>query len=393
LGTSLLVAARITLAALIFLLYYGSLYPGVMREGVTFASAWDNLLRSFELSASPRAIVDILLNVLVYIPPGLVFCMAFRWRWPWRIAGAVLMGFVVTVSVEVLQGFVATREQSLMDCIANTLGAGVGAAGGWLVGRKLVDRVASAGYRWMEHDTVLLLGVWLVAQSFPLFPSIGFYKLARQLETMVSGGILQMQTMVTASEWVVVALAVERLAGAAAVRWMLLLLTVLPMRLFIYLRQLTLSEIAGALLALCFWRLLLFRRPWRNWAGALVILAGVSLSQLMPLRFANQASSFNWQPFAASLATHRWELALITLTGKAFRYGAMVWMTRQCGAGYFASGLLAAILLFATEMAQRYLPGRTPEIADALLAVIMATLLWMAQRTAPDGKPRKLKRR
>lgn len=381
-GTSLVWAARISLAVLIFLLYYGSLYPGVVKEGVTLSEAWSTLLHSFHIPRGARTIVDVFLNVLVYMPPGFVFVMAVRWKWPWRIAGAVLMGFFITVTVELLQGFIASRDQSLLDCIANTLGAGAGAIAGWLAGEHWADRLPFRMSRRIEPDSIALLSIWMLAQLFPLFPSIGFYKLARKLEALFNGDVLQAQTLTTACEWVIVALIVEKMAGAAAVRWMLLALTPLPLRLFIHMRQVTIAEILGVALGLCFWRFVLFRRPWRHWVGALVIFAGLLLSQLMPLRFANQASTFHWLPFKASLATAEWELALITLTAKAYRYGAMIWIARQCGASYAVGGVLVAVMLFATEMTQRYLPGRTAEIADPLLALLMAMLFWMTKAAA-----------
>jgi len=370
----------VSLAVLIFLLYYGSLYPGVVKEGVTLSEAWLTLLHSFYIPTSARTIVDVFLNVLVYMPPGFVFVLAVRWKWPWRIAGAVLMGLFLTVSVELMQGFIASRDQSILDCFANTLGAGAGAVAGWLAGERLADRLPFGAARRLEPDSLALLSIWALAQLFPLFPSIGFYRLARKLEAMVSGGLVQMQTVTTASEWVITGLLIERMAGAAAWRWVLLALTVLPTRLFIQMRQVTVAELIGVAIGVCFWKFVLFRRPWRHWIGAVTIVAGVLVSQLVPMRFGVAASPFHWMPFQASLATAQWELALITLTAKAYRYGAMVWIARQCGASYVLGGVLVAGLLFVTEMLQRYLPGRTPEIADPLLAVMVAALFWMAKK-------------
>jgi VanZ family protein len=48
-----------------------------------------------------------------------------------------------------------------------------------------------------------------------------------------------------------------------------------------------------------------------------------------------------------------------------------------------AGGALAASL-FALEMVQRYLPGRTPEITDSLIAVAMTVALW----ALADRRPR-----
>lgn len=349
---------------------------------MTFAEARHTLLHSLFFPTSARALTDFFLNVLVYMPPGFVFALAVRWRWAWRIAGATLMGLAITISVELLQGFIVTRDQSLLDCIANTLGAGLGAATAWIAGHKYFDRMLSSAKRRVETDSVALLCVWLLSQWFPLFPSIGFYRLARKLEALVSSGMQSIPTVVAATEWIGVALIVERMAGAAAPRWMLLIMAALPLRLFIHLRQVTISEILGALLGVALWRWLLFHRKWKNWAGALILAGGVLVSELAPFQFVNRAAPFQWRPFASSLATTHWEQALIVLTAKGYRYAALVWVVRQCGPGYPVAGALVAMVLFTTEMTQRYLPGRSAEIADPLLALIMALLLWMVRKTA-----------
>jgi VanZ family protein len=38
---------------------------------------------------------------------------------------------------------------------------------------------------------------------------------------------------------------------------------------------------------------------------------------------------------------------------------------------------VAAAALLGLEWVQMYLPGRTPEVTDALLAVLMGVLLWL----------------
>jgi len=52
-----------------------------------------------------------------------------------------------------------------------------------------------------------------------------------------------------------------------------------------------------------------------------------------------------------------------------------------------AGGALAAAL-FLLEMVQRYLPGRTPEITDALIAVAMTAALWAVRERREHGQER-----
>ncbi len=73
---------------------------------------------------------DILLNIAVFIPLGVIlFGFLFRWgvRPGLALALAVMAGFLLSLSVELLQAWLPTRNSSLMDVITNTLGTAVGA--------------------------------------------------------------------------------------------------------------------------------------------------------------------------------------------------------------------------------------------------------------------------
>jgi VanZ family protein len=389
LGISLIAGARLSLVCVIVLLYYGSLYPGTPKAGVTLTTAWLTLMSSWYVDASNRLVVDGLLNILIYIPLGFCFVLAFRWPWPWRIAGAVLVGSCVSFSVEILQVFFERRYSSLLDWVTNTMGSALGGVAGWVMGETVGKHLRSGTASRGMPDSWAMLGAWLLSQWFPLLPALSLYRLSHKLEALARSSIFRLQTLVIASEWVVLALIVERVAGASPIRWLLLALTVLPLRLFIHTRELGLGDVVGALLGVTIWRVTLFRRPWRNWGGLAVIIAGVMVSQLIPFRFQTQPVPFSWRPFHASLQTANWEPALLVLTTKVFRYGAVIWMLRQCGAGYPVAGVLVAAALFATEWAQRYLPGRAPEIADSVLALMVAVLLWMTHKAGvPERKRR-----
>jgi VanZ family protein len=389
LGISLIAAARLSLVCVIVLLYYGSLFPGTPKSGVTLTTAWLTLWDSWYVDTSSRLVVDGLLNVLIYMPLGFCFVLACRWRWPRRIAGAVLLGSSISFSVEILQVFFEGRYPSLLDWVTNTLGSALGAVAGWVVGETVGKRLRSGSSRKAMPDSWTMLGAWILSQWFPLLPALSFYRLSHKLEAFAKSSIFRVQTLVTASEWVVLALIVEGVAGASPIRWLLLALAVLPLRLLIHTRELGTGDVAGALLGLAIWRVMLYRRPWRNWGGLAVIVAGVLVSQLMPFRFGNQAAPFSWRPFNASLQTADWEPALLVLTTKVFRYSAIIWMLRQCGFRYPVAGGFVALALFATEWAQRYLPGRAPEIADSFLALMIGVLLWMTQKaSATEGKRR-----
>ena len=87
--------------------------------------------------------VDVAVNVLGFIPLGFVFC-AFGSKTRWTKYPAfvtIVVGFAVSLAIEVLQSYMPTRSSSSTDVITNTLGTILGV---WLyvssLGRALLAR-------------------------------------------------------------------------------------------------------------------------------------------------------------------------------------------------------------------------------------------------------------
>ena len=60
---------------------------------------------------------------------------------------------------------------------------------------------------------------------------------------------------------------------------------------------------------------------------------------------------------------------------KAFLYGALIWLLARSGLGLRVSTILVAIMLFATSWAETCLPGRSAEITDALMAILIGAVI------------------
>jgi glycopeptide antibiotics resistance protein len=74
--------------------------------------------------------VEFLANVAMFLPIGLFFLLLFgRRRW-WL---AILLGFLLTVTIETSQIFIPGRVSDIRDVISNTTGAIVGVLIGLLV--------------------------------------------------------------------------------------------------------------------------------------------------------------------------------------------------------------------------------------------------------------------
>jgi VanZ family protein len=75
------------------------------------------------------------------------------------------------------------------------------------------------------------------------------------------------------------------------------------------------------------------------------------------------------------------QLGLAELLRKMFVYGSAIWLLRTSGVALTIAAVGVATALGAIEIVQRYLPGRTAEITDPLLALGIAYALSLAART------------
>jgi hypothetical protein len=110
------------------------------------------------------------------------------------------------------------------------------------------------------------------------------------------------------------------------------------------------------------------------------------LRELSPFRLLETPQAFSWIPFAAAFDSER-QSATVILLRKAFEYGALVWLFRAEGISYARGAVAVAGSLAVLEAMQRYLPGRTPEITDSVLAMLMGLVLWRLSSRATPSHP------
>jgi len=155
--------------AYILLVVYASLYP--------FAD-WhvpnDEAAR-FLFAGWPSYIVasDVVLNVLAYVPLGLLLTLLWMGRVPrWAaVALGITAGTLLSLSIEFAQAYLRTRISSNVDVLTNSIGALWGAAAAhvwgerWLLSgelHRLRERHFVAGAR--TDLAFVLLALWLLTQ-------------------------------------------------------------------------------------------------------------------------------------------------------------------------------------------------------------------------------------
>jgi VanZ like family/Concanavalin A-like lectin/glucanases superfamily len=72
---------------------------------------------------------DVIVNIVGFIPFGLFFTAYFSSlrKFDYPAALTIALGFAISLTIEVLQGFMPTRDSSMTDLINNTLGTAIGA--------------------------------------------------------------------------------------------------------------------------------------------------------------------------------------------------------------------------------------------------------------------------
>lgn len=371
---------RLLLLGYLAFLVYASLYPiSSFRppEESPFALIFGKMTIS-------RA--DALTNLLVYFPLGWLLAVGMPGLGPLR---ATLLGCALSLTVEYLQAFLPGRVPSVLDWGLNSAGT--------LLGAELASRLALV--RWLDAEAFLeagprtrlglaAVGTWVGAQLFPFVPSADIDYLKEGLRPVWH--VLRGQESFSLAQASVYALAALSLSSILAqclrpnrlsrLLVPLVFVAVLLTKVPIITRQLSLEALVGAMVGLAIsWRLSDSKPEgmvtFFAAAGAFVVeelrSEGVGSAALVP---------FNWIPFrnhltselvgASDILSGAWPLLALAFVVSGWR----AIEPRRAALG-------GAVVVFSGAMAlewvQRFLPGRSPDVTDALIALGAWLLPWL----------------
>ncbi len=369
--------ARWLVLATVVLILYGSLFP--FRFSALGEIGRGGLLESLRFEPMSRA--DLVANLLLYMPFGL--CLVLAWPPHWRrlttLAWTLIAGTLLSLTVELLQVHASSRVSSLTDVLVNAIGT---LAGGLIaivyleLGTTLRIPGIAAGRPEPAPLGVVLL--WLAFRLAPFVPTIDWQKYQDAVKPLfVEPEFGVLDTFRYLVGWLVVGYTVRQLwqREYALLALFVIIVIVLAGRIVIVGKVLVAPELLALLLCLPL-AALFVAIPDRQRATLLIVLlaATIVLQGLKPFEFLGQAQQFSWVPFKSSLSNGL-EVNYSELLEKCFWYFSLVWLLTRRGLGVAGAAFATAALLGVIELVQLWLPGRSAEITDPLLAIVAGVLL------------------
>ena len=173
--------------ATIFLVVYASLYP--------FTDWRDQGLSAFTFITAPWprywTVFDVGINLLGYAPLGFLLSLAAlrTGRAEHAVGIAVLVGALLSLSMETLQSFLPSRVPSNVDFALNATGAWLGACSASLLEKMgVLQRWNDFRVRWFANDArgaLVLLALWPGALLFPVSVPLGLGQVFERLELLM----------------------------------------------------------------------------------------------------------------------------------------------------------------------------------------------------------------
>lgn len=298
----------------------------------------------------------------------------------------ILFGAVLSCCIEMLQIYVPTRHCSAIDVITNVTGSTLGVLAAILFVELAGDNLTGTLLaRCTDRTALTLLFLAAADLTAPFFPIMGRTALWAKFIFFLHSPFTVLPAVSYAAFWLACGLLLRAANLEPARLWLTLSLVAIPCQIAVTSRQPTLSDIAGAIAGL----LLFLAIGKQQRLAAAFFLTVLIVRGLAPFHFQQQAAYFTWIPFGGFLNMD-WQTGLSVFIEKLFFYGSAIWLLQISGLSLAASTAATATLLAGIEVAQQWLPGRTAEITDPLIALLIGLAMHVKQKPAaslPDSWP------
>jgi len=359
-------------AIMAIVIVYGSLYPFDFSLPADGRGPVRTLLDSW---ANRPSRGDFLANILLYMPLGFFGTLSFSrrvgfWR---RLVIVTASGSLLSLTMELTQYYDGGRDTEATDLYANTIGTVIGAPVAFLFSARLSFPLSPEIVA--RPVPALLIAAWAGYRFYPYVPTIDLHKYWHALRPVILDPIPAAYPLYRhTSIWLTLFALLEAIAGRrrSALLAPLFVGFVLSARMLIISTFLSAAEVAGAVIAVCFWPLLLVVNQRLRAALLFLMLGGyIVMERLEPFQFEPVARPFGWIPFG-SFMNGSVEVDALSFMEKSFLYGSLLFLLGRAGMRAGAAAILVAAMLFATSWAETWLPDRSAEITDALMTLMIA---------------------
>jgi VanZ family protein len=368
---------------IVAVIVHGSLYPYAFRIPPHSVGAIATLMDSW--STPPTSFGDFVANVLLYVPLGFFGVLALDS--PRRLEAVTLFGLLLCTAIELAQFYDVGRVTNMSDVYLNTSGTCLCGIAGTLFGAQS-RRVLPGALR--SHPVACLLLVALLGyRLFPFVPVIDMHKYWHALKPILSHpSIAPLPVFHYFVLWFTVCYLVTSIAGRRFARTAVLLFAVFVFGAKVAIVNLTISmpEIVGSVSAFAFWFLFLARSRAAGPIVASLLCAMIITFRLAPFDFHSSGGAFGWLPFRSYLGGSL-DTNIVSFLEKFFLYGSLIWIASEAGLRIRTATGATAALLLATSLAETHLPGRSAEITDAVMALLVGAIFATMIRVRDEGSP------
>lgn len=364
---------RIILAIIIIIIVYGSLYPFAFSVPDNGEGPLRTLIESWSV---PPGRGDLIANILLYMPLGFFGVRAFRQttRFWVRFSITIGGGALLSVAMELAQYFDPGRVTNASDVYSNAVGTALGSLGAAILpgNRRLVKSMKIV----LDPVPIFLIATWVGYRTYPFVPTIDAHKYWSALKPLILDHptVRAYDVYRYTAIWLTLFSLIERIVGRHRSRVLAPLFVgfILFARVLVVDTVLSVGEMAGGVVAVCAWPILLVaNQPWRSIVPLLLLGCYVVAERLQPFDFLPISHNFGWIPFL-SLMSGSIEIDVLAFLEKCFLYGSLIFLLREIGCPLSISAILVAAMLFTTSWIERYLPGRSAEITDSVMALLLA---------------------
>jgi hypothetical protein len=310
----------------------------------------------------------------MYLPLGAACFLRLRQSLPttFAVLTAAFGGFVLSVSLEVLQLYCPGRTPAGNDVLTNLVGALLGSVAAIFVPRDAPRTLGKASGGRLVVSRGLLV-VWLFSQLWPFMPQLSVWAATNKLQTFwqVESATLSFAALL----WFLAGAALRQAAVPYGVLMLVSSTSLVPLQILLVGRSPQLGSMIGAGLG-CILFALLSRFPRTLPVAALALFA---VSGLAPFRLSETTQPYALMPFADALSAD-WIRSPGVVSAKLFAAAATIAVLREARWRLLPATLTVAGVACATELAQLRLEDRSPATTDPAIAALAGVFLRFWKR-------------